>query len=81
MKSNSNKKYILYAIGALILVGIVIGVSYAIWQITLVQTEQNVVNADCFSVTLENEENDINIQTAFPITDEEGSALTPYLYN
>ena len=80
MKSNSNKKYILYAIGALILVGIVIGVSYAIWQITLVQTEQNVVNADCFSVTLENEENEINIQTAFPITDEEGSALTPYTF-
>ena len=80
MKSKSNKKYILYAIGALILVGIVIGVSYAIWQITLVQTEQNVVNADCFSVTLENEENDINIQTAFPITDEEGSALTPYTF-
>ena len=80
MKNKSNKKYILYAIGALILVGIVIGVSYAIWQITLVQTEQNVVNADCFSVTLENEENDINIQTAFPITDEEGSALTPYTF-
>ena len=80
MKNKSNKKYILYAIGALILIGIVIGVSYAIWQITLVQTEQNVVNADCFSVTLENEENDINIQTAFPITDEEGSALTPYTF-
>ncbi len=80
MKSKSNKKYILFALGALILVGIVIGVSYAIWQITLVQTEQNVVNADCFSVTLENEENDINIQTAFPITDEEGSALTPYTF-
>ena len=72
------KKYMLLGvIGTLILL---IGVSYAYWRLTLTQTGTNQIASSCFSVTLTNEQNAINLQKAYPILDEEGKKLTPYTF-
>ena len=64
-------------IGTLILL---IGVSYAYWRLTLTQTGTNQIASSCFSITLTNEQNAINLQKAYPILDEEGKKLTPYTF-
>ena len=65
--------------GIVLLVCIFVGVSYAYWQLTLQQSGTNVVTTDCFNITFV-DSNDINLQKAYPITDSEGSSLTPYTF-
>ena len=72
------KKYMLLGvIGVLLLL---IGVSYAYWRLTLTQTETNEIASSCFDIILTNEQNEINLQKAAPISDEEGMSLTPYTF-
>ena len=72
------KKYMLIGIiGTLILL---IGVSYAYWRLVISQTGTNEIASSCFSITLENEQNAINLQKAYPILDEEGKKLTPFTF-
>ena len=78
MAMEKKKKYMLIGIiGTLILL---IGVSYAYWRLVLHQTGENEVASSCFSITLTNEQNAINLQKAYPILDEEGKKLTPYTF-
>ena len=68
-------------IGILLTVAIlfVTGVSYALWSMTLQQTSSNVITTGCFNVEYA-DNNPINIQSAYPISDEEGKLLTPYTF-
>ena len=68
-------------IGILLTVAIlfVTGVSYALWSMTLQQTSSNVITTGCFNVEY-TDNNPINIQSAYPISDEEGKLLTPYTF-
>ncbi len=61
-----------------LLIALVIGLSYAYWKANYEQKEDNVVNSSCFNIKYINEKNDINLEKAYPITDEEASSLTPY---
>ena len=65
--------------GIVLLVCVFVSVSYAYWQLTLQQSGTNVVTTDCFNITF-TDSNDINLQKAYPITDEEGKKLTPYTF-
>ena len=59
---------------------LIIGFSYAYWQITINQPGTNKIASSCFSLELTKEENLINLQNTYPITDEEGKELTPYSF-
>lgn len=72
------KKKILIGIGVLIVICITIGISYAYWRLVLRQTGRNQLGSGCLELVLTKEENAINLQKAYPITDEEGRSLTPY---
>ena len=72
-----NKK-VLIGIGLLMVICITIGVSYAYWRLTLSQTGTNKIMSRCLELTLTNEENAINLEDAYPLTDEEGRQTTPY---
>ena len=76
--SKRNQKKII-AITLLVII-CVIGVSYAYWRLSLSQTGTNEIASSCFNITLENEQNAINLQKAYPILDEEGKTLTPYSF-
>ena len=71
------KKKALYIsiIGVLLL----IGVSYAIWQLNFTQESSNVVSAACFNITYTDQDN-INLENTYPMLDSEGSSLTPYQF-
>ena len=69
-KLKQNRKWI--SLGVLGLLVITLGVSFAYWIITLSQTGVNEIASSCFSITLTNEQNAINLQKAYPILDEEG---------
>ena len=75
------KKKILLVVGILIGLFCVVGVSYAIWQLTLKQTGTNVVSTGCFNITFEGE-NDIHLDNAYPMSLNELedflSTATPY---
>ena len=76
-----NKKFFLPVVATLLVViCTIIGLSYAYWRITYKQNDFNTLGVSCFEVTLTNEENDIQLENASPITDEEGMELTPYTF-
>jgi len=75
-----NKKTTVVLLGVLLVAVIItVGITYALWQITLQQETTNVITTGCFKVTLE-EGDAITLNNAFPITDEEGKELTPYTF-
>jgi len=63
----------------LVAITITVGVTYALWQVTLQQSSSNVITTGCFNVTLE-EGDAITLNNAYPITDEEGKELTPFTF-
>jgi len=58
---------------------LMIGVSYALWQITLQQESTNVIKTGCIRVEFA-DKNPISLLDAYPISDEEGRELTPYTF-
>ena len=77
---NQKQRKLLLSIGILIAVCTVIGISYAYWILTYSQEGVNRISTSCFSLSLTNEKNDINLENAYPILDEEGKTLTPYSF-
>ena len=75
-----NKKTLLIGIGAFIAICLAVGISYAVWRITVSQTDTNRITADCFEITLTNEKDMISLENTFPLYDEEGMELTPYTF-
>ena len=71
------KRNILITIVLLIGVIAIIGVSYAIWSLYLTQKGQNDIASSCFNITF-TDKNNISLQKAYPILDEDGKKLTPY---
>ena len=71
------KRNILITIVLLIGIIAIIGVSYALWVLNLTQTGQNDIVSSCFNITF-TDKNNISLQKAYPILDEEGKKLTPY---
>ena len=73
----NNKKKLILSGFLLVALFVVIGVSYAVWQLTLTQTDKNIVTTGCFKIEF-SDVNPITIDKAYPMTDEEGKSLTPY---
>ena len=80
MESQVKSKKVLMAISVLLLLLTIIGVSYAVWRISLVQTESNKIATSCFDITFKEDSEAINLENAYPILDEEGRTLTPYTF-
>ncbi len=80
--NKSKKKKILISLIALISVaGLVLLLStYAWWTITKKQTNENLVGSACINITFSNETGDIDLQSAWPISDEEAEHLVPYQF-
>ena len=58
----------------------IIGVSYAVWRISLQQTESNRISTACFDVSFTEDSEAIQLEKAYPILDEEGMTGTPYTF-
>ena len=80
MEKKNSKTYILVVIGIISVIVITISITYAYWKVTKEQTGVNVVNSACLDVNIEKEQDDILLNKAYPISDEEGLKLTPYKF-
>ena len=74
---DKKKRNILITIVLLIGIIAIIGVSYALWSLNLTQKGQNDIASSCFNITF-TDKNNISLQKAYPIIDEDGKKLTPY---
>ena len=70
-KNNNTKKLIL---GICLLVVFIGGLTYGLWALTHVQSQDNVYKTGCLNIRFIEESDEINITDAVPITDEEGLA-------
>ena len=59
---------------------LVVGISYAWWRLSLVQDKANTAVSKCLKLELANQSNEINLTNMYPISDEEGRALTPLTF-
>ena len=73
-----SRKTVLLIIGLLCIVSI--GISYAFWRISLVQTGSNKIVTSCFDVAFKEDSEAINLEKVYPILDEEGIKGTPYIF-
>ena len=74
MKMSAKKKVVLLSVLGIFLL---IGSSYAIWQLNFTQDSSNTLSVACFSVTYSEQDN-ISLANTYPMLDSEGSSLTPY---
>lgn len=72
-----NKKGVIVVI-MMVLAVVLIGTSYALWQLTLTQTGTNTITTGCFQLNLVDGSNGITLNEAIPITDDEGHNLDSY---
>ena len=79
-KKKSKKQKITIALLAILAVVIVVGTSFALWQLTLTQSGTNVITTGCLNLTLTDDTDAINLVDATPTTDEEGRKLSPYTF-
>jgi len=76
----TRKKKTFTILGVSITILSIIGISYAYWFLTHTQVGENKIATSCLSLSITNEKNDINLQKAYPISDEEGKNLIPYSF-
>ncbi len=76
-----NKRKIILIIVIICLIGLVgLGISYAYWKFTYMQTDNNIAISKCLKLDVTNEKNEINLNNMYPISDEDGRKLTPYSF-
>ena len=76
--TNSKNKW-MYGILILSVFALITSASYALWQMTLQQTTTNVITTGCFKIEFQ-DNNPIQMEKSYPISDEEGNILTPYTF-
>ncbi len=75
------KTIITYIILGILVVGVIaLGVTYAFWLLTREQEGTNIVKTTCLNVTIENEQDNILLERAQPISDEAGLKLKPFKF-
>ena len=76
-----NKRKIVLIIVIICLIGLAgLGISYAYWKFTYMQTDNNIAVSKCLKLEMSNESNAINLTNMYPISDEEGKKLTSYSF-
>ena len=70
--------FISISLGLIILLGI--GVSYSMWNISVSQDTTNMAESKCFDLSISNQENNINLDNAYPISNDKGKELTPFTF-
>ena len=80
MKKNKRNKIIGLLLGILIVLIIVVSSTYAYWQITKTQETPNDIVAACLDLNLEDKSAAIDLDSAWPISDDEANSLTGYTF-
>ena len=57
-----------------------IGLSYAYWRFTFISDKANKGTSGCFNLEMIDQKDEINLESTYPITDEEGLKLKPFSF-
>ena len=79
-KQREKKKMLLFVILTVVICA-AITTSFALWQLTLKQTDKNVITTACFNVKMMNESDSITLDNAYPVTDEDGMKNDSYTFS
>ena len=74
------KSIIFISISLVLIIMLGIGVSYSMWNISVSQETTNMAESKCFDLSISNQENSINLDNAYPISNDKGKSLTPYTF-
>lgn len=74
------KKLIMTSVSVIAICLAFIGLSYAYWYVRNIQDTTSNATTGCFQVELTNQSGEINLDNAYPITDEEGLKLKPFSF-
>ena len=75
--SGKKKTIIIVALLMVVFIG---SISYALWSVTLEQTDSNVLKTGCFEVGLIENTDEINLPEEYPVTDEKGRSYSPFTF-
>ena len=73
-----NIVFIGISLGLIMLLGI--GFSYSLWNVSVSQDTTNLAESKCFDLSITNQENNISLDNAYPISNDKGKSLTPYTF-
>ena len=76
------KNIVFIGVSVCLLVLLGIGFSYSMWNMSVSQDTSNVIatTSECFNIELTNQSNAINLENAYPISNEKGKKLTPFTF-
>ena len=77
---NMKKRILVISIIVIILSALGIGVAYSLWNIGISQDSVNMATTKCFNVEITSQNNNISLENAYPITNENGKKLTPFSF-
>ena len=76
----TKKNIIFLSVSLVLIILLGIGVSYSMWNISVSQDTNNTAYTECFDLSITNKENNINLDNAYPISNDNGKSLTPYTF-
>ncbi len=76
----TKKNIIFLSVSLVLIILLGIGVSYSMWNITTSQDTNNTAYTECFDLSISNQENSINLENAYPISNDKGKELTPFSF-
>ena len=76
----TKKNIIFLSISLVLIILLGIGVSYSMWNISVSQDTNNTAYTECFDLSISNQENNISLNNAYPISNDKGKSLTPYTF-
>lgn len=74
------KNIVVISICLVLIVILGIGFSYSLWNISVSQDTTNIAESKCFDLSISNQENSINLENAYPISNNKGKSLTPFTF-
>lgn len=79
-KEKRKKKRMIMTLVFVLAVVLVVGTSFALWQLTFTQSGTNVITTGCLNLTLTDDSAAITLEDATPTSDDEGKTFTPYTF-
>ena len=76
----TKKNIIFLSISLVLIILLGIGVSYSMWNVSVSQNTSNTAYTECFDLSITNKENNINLDNAYPVSNDKGKSLTPYTF-
>ena len=76
----TKKNIIFLSVSLILIILLGIGVSYSMWNVSVSQDTNNTAYTECFDLSITNKENNINLDNAYPISNDKGKSLTPYTF-